>query len=56
MQFNGVPLEYAEFVTNFRDNIESQVADESQGLTRLLAQCVGKGKDAIRIRKSPCRM
>ena len=55
MQFNGVPLEYAEFVTNFRDNIESQVADESQGLTRLLAQCVGKGKDAIRIRKSPCR-
>ena len=40
----------------FRDNIESQVADESQGLTRLLAQCVGKGKDAIRIRKSPCRM
>ena len=48
MKFNGDPLEYAEFVTNFRDNIESQVADESQRLTRLLAQCVGKGKDAIR--------
>ena len=30
------------------DNINSQVADESQRLTRLLAQCVGKAKDAIR--------
>ena len=48
MKFSGDPLEYAEFVTNFKDNIESQVADESQRLTRLLAQCVGKAKDAIR--------
>ena len=28
-KFSGDPLEYAEFVTNFKDNIESQVADES---------------------------
>ena len=48
MKFDGDPLEYAEFFTNFRDNIESQVADESQRLTRLLAQCFGKAKDAIR--------
>ena len=38
-KFSGDPLEYAEFVTNFKDNIESQVADKSQRLTRLLAQC-----------------
>ena len=37
-----------EFVTNFRDNIENQVSDESQRLTRLLAQCSGKAKEAIR--------
>ena len=48
MKFSGDPLEYAEFVTNFRDNIESQVSDESQRLTRLLAQCTGKAKEAIR--------
>lgn len=48
MKFSGDPLEYAEFVTNFKDNIESQVSDESQRLTRLLAQCVGKAKEAIR--------
>ena len=48
MKFSGDPLEYAEFVTNFKDNIESQVSDDSQRLTRLLAQCTGKAKDAIR--------
>lgn len=48
MRFGGDPLEYAEFVTNFKDNIESQVTDDSQRLTRLLAQCDGKAKDAIR--------
>ena len=48
MKFSGDPLEYAEFVTNFKDNIESQVSDESQRLTRLLAQCVGKAREAIR--------
>ncbi|XP_068720528.1 uncharacterized protein [Montipora capricornis] len=47
-KFSGDPLEYAEFVTNFKDNIESQVADESQRLTRLLAQCIGKAREAIR--------
>ena len=48
MKFSGDPSEYAEFLTNFRDNIESQVSDESQRLTRLLAQCTGKAKEAIR--------
>ena len=48
MKFSGDPLEYVEFVTNFRDNIENQVSDESQRLTRLLAQCSGKAKEAIR--------
>ena len=47
-KFSGDPLEYAEFVTNFKDNIESQVADESQRLTRLLTQCIGKAREAIR--------
>ena len=47
-KFSGDPLEYAEFVTNFKDNIESQVADESQRLTRLLSQCIGKAREAIR--------
>jgi len=48
MKFSGDPSEYAEFLTNFRDNIESEVSDESQRLTRLLAQCTGKVKEAIR--------
>ena len=48
MKFSGDPLEYVEFVTNFRDNIENQVSDESQRLTRLLAQCSSKAKEAIR--------
>ena len=48
MKFSGDPSEYAEFLTNFRDNIESQVSDESQRLTRLLTQCTGKAKEAIR--------
>ena len=48
MRFSGDPLEYVEFMTNFKDNIECQVSDESQRFTRLLAQCVGKAKDAIR--------
>ena len=47
-KFSGDPLENTEFVTNFKDNIESQVADESQRLTRLLAQCIGKAREAIR--------
>ena len=48
MKFKGDPSEYAEFAVNFRDHIESQVTDDSQRLTRLLAQCVGKAKDAIK--------
>ena len=50
MKFSGDPLEYVVFVTRvrFRDNIENQVSDESQRLTRLLAQCSGKAKEAIR--------
>ena len=48
MKFEGDPLEYVEFMTNFKDNIESQVKDESQRFTRLLAQCTGKARDAIR--------
>ena len=48
MKFCGDPLEYAEFMTNFKNNTESQVRDESQRFTRLLAQCTGKARDAIR--------
>lgn len=48
IKFGGDPSEYAEFTANFRDHIESQVKDDSQRLTRLLAQCVGKAKEAIR--------
>ena len=48
MKFSGDPSEYAGFLTNFRDNIESQVSDESQRLMRPLAQCNGKAKEAIR--------
>ena len=48
MKISGDPLEYAECVTNFKDNIESQVADESQRRTRLLSQCVGRAKEAIK--------
>ena len=48
MKFGGDPFEYREFVVNFRDHIESQVSDDSQRLTRLLAQCVGMAKDAIK--------
>ena len=48
MKFSSDPLEYVEFVTNFRDNIEGQVLDESLRLTRLLAQCTGKARDVIR--------
>jgi hypothetical protein len=48
MKFCGDPAEYAEFMTNFCDNLESQVQDNSQRLTRLLAQCEGKAKEAIK--------
>ena len=48
MKFGGDPSEYGEFVANFRDHIESQVSDDSQRLTRLLAQCAGKARDAIK--------
>ena len=48
MKFGGDPLEYVEFMTNFKDNIESQVSDVSQRFTRLLAQCVGKARETIR--------
>ena len=48
MKFGGDPSEFAEFSVNFRNHIESQVTDDSQRLTRLLAQCVGKARDAIR--------
>ena len=48
MKFGGDPSEYGEFVVSFRDHIESQVSDDSQRLTRLLAQCVGRAKDAIK--------
>ena len=48
MKFSGDPAEYAEFVTNFRDNIENQVGDISQRLTRLLAQCEEKAKEVIK--------
>ena len=48
MKFGGDPSEYGEFVTNFRDCIESQVSDDSQRRTSLLVQCVGKARDAIK--------
>jgi len=48
MKFGGDPSEYGEFVANFCDHIESQVPDDSQRLTRLLAQCVGKAREAIK--------
>ncbi|KAJ7363155.1 hypothetical protein OS493_011433 [Desmophyllum pertusum] len=38
IKFAGDPAEYTEFSANFRDHIESQVKDDSQRLTRLLAQ------------------
>ena len=47
MKFSGDPLEYTEFKTNFTDNMESRVSDESQRLTHLLAQCTGRAKEAI---------
>ena len=48
MKFGGDPSEYAEFAVNFRDHMKSQVTNDSQRLTRLLVQCVGKAKDAIK--------
>lgn len=48
MKFGGDPSEYGEFVANFCDNFESQVSDDSRRLTHLLAQCVGKARDAIK--------
>ena len=42
MKFNGDPLEYVEFVTNFIDNIESQVADESQKTYVITCTVCGK--------------
>ena len=47
MKFGGDPLEYVEFMTNFKDNIESQVSDVSQRFTRLLTQCVGKARETM---------
>ena len=44
MKFGGDPL----FITNFKDNIESQVSDVSQRFTGLLVQCVGKARETIR--------
>ncbi|KAJ7363158.1 C-type lectin domain 19 member A [Desmophyllum pertusum] len=38
IKFAGDPSEYTEFSANFRDHIESQVKNDSQRLTRLLAQ------------------
>lgn len=49
MKFGGDPSEYGEFVANFRDHIESQVSDDLQRLTRLLAQYVGKARDNINL-------
>ena len=48
MKFGGDPSEYGEFVVNFRDHIESQVSDDSQRLTCLLAQCVGRVKEKLK--------
>ena len=48
MKFGGDPSEHAEFVVNFGDHSKSQVTDDSQRLTYLLAQCVGKAKDATK--------
>lgn len=36
------------FVANFRGHIENQVSNDSQRLTRLLAQCVLRVKDVIK--------
>ena len=35
VRFSGDPLEYAEFMMNFKSHIESNVADPTQRLTRL---------------------
>ena len=48
LKFGGDPTEYSEFITNFVDNVECRVSDDSQRLTRLIAQCTGKAKEAIR--------
>lgn len=43
MTFEGDPSKYGEF-----DNIGRQVSDDSQRLTRLLAECDGKARDGIK--------
>lgn len=48
MKFGGDPSEFSECAANFRDHIEIKVTDNSLRLTRLLAQFVGKAKDAIK--------
>ena len=48
MKFGADNSEYGEFVVNFRYHIENQFSDDSQRLTRLLAQFVGRAKDAIK--------
>jgi hypothetical protein len=48
LRFGGDPLEYAEFMINFTSHVEANVPDPVHRLTRLLGQCYGKAKDAIR--------
>ena len=49
MKFSGDPLEYVEFVTNFRDNIENQVSDEShESDESLKRKWVDKAGDLIK--------
>ena len=47
IKFDGDPLVYSEFIKNFVDHIEKNVSDPSLRLTRLIAQCQGKAKEAI---------
>ena len=47
IKFDGDPLEYGEFTKNFVDHIEKKILDPSLRLTRLIAQCYGKAKEAI---------
>ena len=44
MKFSGDPSEYVGFLANFRDNIESQVSDESQRLSGCLRSATEKLK------------
>lgn len=48
IKFVRDPVEYAEFSASFLDHIESHIKSDSQRLTRLISQCMGKAREAIK--------